>query len=140
QAQLHGWVRQGIGRVKMKVGASPSSDPSRVRAARAAVGDEVQLMVDANGAYGRKQALQLAAVFAESGVEWFEEPVSSDDLEGLRFIRERAPAVMQIAAGEYGYDAFYFLQMLQAGAVDVLQADATRCLGVTGFISAAKLC
>ena len=64
------------------------------------------------------------------GVTWFEEPVSSDDLDGLRLLRDRAPAGIEIAAGEYGYDIFYFQRMIEAGAVDVLQADATRCGGL----------
>jgi L-alanine-DL-glutamate epimerase-like enolase superfamily enzyme len=82
----------------------------------------------------------MAQTFAESDVGWFEEPVSSDDREGLRLLRDRAPASMDIAAGEYGYDSWYFRRMLQAGAVDVLQADATRCAGITGFMQAAALC
>jgi L-alanine-DL-glutamate epimerase-like enolase superfamily enzyme len=73
-------------------------------------------------------------------VAWFEEPVPSDDLEGLRLLRDRAPAGMQIAAGEYGYDLPYFRRMLDAGAVDVLQADASRCAGITGFMQVAALC
>ena len=73
-------------------------------------------------------------------VRWFEEPVSSDDLEGLRLLRDQGPGGMQIAAGEYGYDLYYFHRMLQAGAVDTLQADATRCLGVTGFLRVGALC
>ena len=96
-------------------------------------------MVDANGAYSRKQALALAESFAEEGVTWYEEPVSSDDLEGLRLIRDRAPAGMEVTAGEYGYDDFYFRRMIDAGAVDVLQADATRCLGYTGYLLADAL-
>src|SRR5205085_10704766 len=96
--------------------------------------------VDANGAYGRKQALAFAAAFAEQNVTWFEEPVSSDDLAGLRLVRDRAPAGMDMAAGEYGYDLYYFRRMLEAGAVDVLQADATRCAGITGFLQLAPLC
>ncbi len=71
---------------------------------------------------------------------WFEEPVSSDDLTGLRLIRDLAPPGMDIAAGEYGYDSPYFERMLAAGAVDVLQADATRCAGITGFLQADALC
>jgi len=87
------------------------------------------------------QALQLASRFAaEQHVSWFEEPVSSDDLAGLARLRERAPEGMEIAAGEYGYHAQYFQRMLAAGAVDVQQADATRCGGVTGFMQAAALC
>jgi len=82
----------------------------------------------------------MADEFAALGVSWFEEPVTSDDLAGLRLLRDRAPARMDITAGEYGYDAWYFRAMLEAGAVDVLQADATRCAGVTGFMRAAALC
>lgn len=138
-AQLGGWADDGIGMVKMKVGRAPESDPDRVALARDAVGDGVELFVDANGAYSRKQALLLASVFADHGVAWFEEPVSSDDLAGLRLLRDRAPDGMDIAAGEYGYDAWYFGRMLTAGAVDVSQADATRCAGITGFMQAAAL-
>ena len=123
QKQLGDWAEQGIPRVKMKIGAHPEDDLSRVRAAREAIGPRNQLYVDANGAYTRKQALAQAEAFAELGVVWFEEPVSSDDLEGLRLIRDRAPAGMNIAAGEYGYDLWYFRRMLDAGAVDVQQAD-----------------
>jgi L-alanine-DL-glutamate epimerase-like enolase superfamily enzyme len=138
-AQLRGWVDEGIGRVKMKVGRSAQADPARVRAAREAIG-AAALFVDANGGYSRKQALAMADEFAALGVSWFEEPVTSDDLAGLRLLRDRAPARMDITAGEYGYDAWYFRAMLEAGAVDVLQADATRCAGVTGFMRAAALC
>jgi L-alanine-DL-glutamate epimerase-like enolase superfamily enzyme len=138
--QLADWSDRGIPRVKMKVGARPEEDTRRVRAARKAIGEMTELMVDANGAYGRAEAIGKAHAFGEAGVAWFEEPVSSDDLGGLRFVRERAPAGMAIAAGEYGYDLVYFRRMLEAGAVDMLQADATRCLGVTGFMAAARLC
>jgi L-alanine-DL-glutamate epimerase-like enolase superfamily enzyme len=138
--QLGGWAEAGIARVKMKVGRDPAADPDRVRVARDAIGPNVELFVDANGAYTRKQALQYAERFAGFGVTWFEEPVSSDDLEGLRLLRDRGPSGMAIAAGEYGYDLPYFQRMLDAGAVDVLQADATRCEGITGFLKAAALC
>jgi L-alanine-DL-glutamate epimerase-like enolase superfamily enzyme len=123
----------------MKVGREPTRDAARARVARAAIGPDVQLMVDANGGYARKQALALAEQFAGQGVTWFEEPVSSDDLEGLRLIRDRSPAGMEVTAGEYGYDSFYFRRMIDAGAVDVLQADATRCLGYTGYMIADAL-
>jgi L-alanine-DL-glutamate epimerase-like enolase superfamily enzyme len=138
--QLGGWAEEGIGRVKMKVGTRPGDDIDRVCAAREAIGPEVELFVDANGAYSRKQALAFAEEFAEIGVKWFEEPVSADDLDELRLLRDRGPAGMDIAAGEYGYDLLYFRRMLEAGAVDVLQADATRCGGLTGFVKVAALC
>lgn len=136
QEQLAGWARDGIPRVKMKIGSQPADDLDRVRAAREAIGPDVALYVDANGAYTRTQALAQAERFAELGVVWFEEPVSSDDLEGLHYLRDHAPAGMIIAAGEYGYDEWYFRRMLDAGAVDTLQADATRCAGITGFLRA----
>jgi len=139
QRQLGDWAANGIRMVKMKVGSEPERDVERVRAAREAIGREIQLFVDANGAYSRKQALAMAERFAKYDVRWFEEPVSSDDLEGLRLIRDRAPAGIEIAAGEYGFDEYYFRRMLEAGAVDVLQADATRCEGITGFIISASL-
>lgn len=139
-AQLSGWVEQGISSVKMKIGRDAERDIHRVQVARQAIGDGPELYVDANGAYSRKQALSQAQKFSDFCVSWFEEPVSSDDLEGLRFIRDRAPVAMDIAAGEYGYDIFYFQRMLAAGSVDVQQADITRCGGVTGFLQVAALC
>lgn len=137
--QFQGWVNQGIKAVKMKVGRHPNDDPRRVKVAREAIGPEVALFVDANGALDPKQALALAKRFADYDVTWFEEPVSSDDLDGLRMVREQGPPGMEIAAGEYGYNPWYFERMLSAGAVDVLQADATRCLGITGFLQAGIL-
>ena len=136
--QLGGWAAAGIPRVKMKVGRHPADDPRRVAVARRAVGDGVELFVDANGAYGPKQAIGLGERFAaDSGVTWFEEPRSSDDLAGLRQVRDRVP--MDVAAGEYGYTPASFRNMLAAGAVDVIQADATRCGGYTGFLKASAL-
>ena len=140
QRQLGGWAAEGIARVKMKIGRDAAADRERVVAARAAIGPQAELYVDANGAYTRKQALAQAAYFAAADVTWFEEPVSSDDLAGLRLLRDRAPAGMDIAAGEYGYDLPYFRRMLEAGAVDILQADASRCAGITGFMQVAALC
>lgn len=139
-SQLGGWVAQGIPRVKMKVGRQPERDLARVKAARDAIGSGAKLFVDANGAYSRKQGLLFSREYADLGVSWFEEPVSSDDLEGLRLMRDRAPAGQDIAAGEYGYDLFYFRRMLDAGSVDVLQADASRCAGISGFLRVAALC
>jgi L-alanine-DL-glutamate epimerase-like enolase superfamily enzyme len=138
--QLGGWVDDGIPRVKMKVSREPAKDPARLRAARKAIGDEAELYVDSNGALSRKQALHWAERFRQEwGVVWYEEPVSSADLEGLRLLRDRAPAGLEIAAGEYGYVLRDFVNLVQAGAVDCLQADVTRCAGITGLLQVAAL-
>ena len=138
--QLSGWVGQGIPRVKMKIGTHPEDDMRRIAVARDAIGMNAELFIDANGAYSRKQALDVAQrARHEYGVIWFEEPVSSDDLMGLHLIRNTGPSGMDIAAGEYGFTAMYLQRMMEAEAVDVIQADATRCGGVTGFMDAAAL-
>jgi L-alanine-DL-glutamate epimerase-like enolase superfamily enzyme len=138
--QLGGWATEGIGAVKMKIGRDPQRDRERVETARDAIGPATRLYVDANGAYSPRHALGQIAMLAEHDVRWFEEPVTSDDREGLRFVREHATPMMDIAAGEYGYTPFYFREMLADGAVDVLQADITRCGGVTAFMQVAALC
>jgi L-alanine-DL-glutamate epimerase-like enolase superfamily enzyme len=140
--QLDGWVHgKGIPRVKVKIGTDwgtqEERDLQRVAAARKAIGDGAELLVDANGAYDRKQAVRLARALAADGVTWFEEPVSSDDLDGLREIRDLID--IDVAAGEYGYDLPYFDRMLRAGAVDCLQADVSRCAGITEWLRVAGL-
>jgi L-alanine-DL-glutamate epimerase-like enolase superfamily enzyme len=138
--QLAGWVDQGIGRVKLKTSRHPEEDPTRLGAVRRAIGDGPELFVDANGALSRKQALYWADRFADEwGVRWFEEPVSSDDLEGLRLLRDRGPARLEIAAGEYAFVPKDFADLLSAQAVDCLQADVTRCGGITGLLQVAGL-
>lgn len=137
--QLGGWTAEGIGAVKMKIGRQPPEDPARVKQARQAIGRTAGLFVDANGAFAPKQALAMAEKLGEENVTWFEEPVSSDDLYGMRFVREHSPPAMEISAGEYNYDVAQARAMLEAEAVDVLQADVTRC-GVTGFLQMAGLC
>jgi L-alanine-DL-glutamate epimerase-like enolase superfamily enzyme len=137
--QLGGWVAQGIPRVKMKIGkdwgASAAEDVARVKAVRRALGRDPELFIDANGAYSAKQALWVARELANQNVVYFEEPVSSDHLDTLALIRREAR--MDIAAGEYGYDPWYYRDMLGAEAVDIVQCDVTRCLGITGWLQAA---
>lgn len=139
QSQLAAFVEQGMTAVKMKVGSDADEDLRRVHAAREAIGKHVYLMVDANGAYARRQAVAMARDFKRCDVAWFEEPVASDDLQGLHLIREHTPCGMQVTAGEYGWDVDYFHRMLKAGAIDVLQVDSTRCGGFSGFLKAAAL-
>lgn len=140
--QLTHWVhKQGIGRVKIKIGeswgADEARDLARMREARETVGPEAELYVDANGGYTAKQAIRVMAAAAEENVTWLEEPVSSDDLAGLRQVRDGVRA--DVAAGEYGCDLTYFRRMCAAGAVDCLQADVTRCGGITEWLRIAAI-
>ena len=141
--QLEHWVGQlGIPRVKIKIGESWGTrverDLARVSLARRVVGDGVELYADANGGYRRKQAIRVGRrLFDDSGVVWFEEPVSSDDLVGLGQVR--AQVAPDVAAGEYGYDDAYFARMVESGSVDCLQVDATRCGGYTSWLRAAAV-
>jgi L-alanine-DL-glutamate epimerase-like enolase superfamily enzyme len=140
--QLAGWVHgQGIPRVKIKIGESHGSetrrDVARMRRAREVIGPDAELYVDANGGYGRKQAVRTLREAADTRVTWYEEPVSSDDLDGLAMVRAAVDA--DVAAGEYGSDVTYFRRMCAAGAVDCLQVDATRCGGYTEWLRAAAV-
>lgn len=138
--QLGGWAADGIPRVKLKISRDPEADPSRLDQAREAVGPHVQLFVDSNGALTRKAALYWARrLHEEWDVRWFEEPVSSTDVDGLRLLRDQGPGRLDIAAGEYGYVLRDFANLLDAGAVDCLQADVTRCGGITGLLQVAGL-
>jgi len=136
-SQLEGWVDAGIPRVKMKVGRDPGADMERVRTARSAIGPDTELFVDANGAFTPKHAIGVAEGYAEDDVRWFEEPVSSLNLEGLRLVRDRGPAGMDVAAGEYAATLGDFKAL--SSAVDCLQADVTRCGGITGLLAAASV-
>ena len=138
--QLAGWVDEGIPRVKIKVGRDPQRDRHRLAVARKAVGDDTELFADANGAWSVRQAVERVHIArGEFGVRWMEEPVSSDDLLGLRLVREQAPGGIDIAAGEYLWNPWQAEAMLHAAAVDCLQLDVTRCLGITGFLTAAAI-
>jgi L-alanine-DL-glutamate epimerase-like enolase superfamily enzyme len=142
RTQLTHWVtEQAIPRVKIKIGESRGGDVARdlarMRQAREVIGDDVELYVDANGGYGRKQAIRVMAAAADLDVRWFEEPVSSDDLDGLREVRDAVGP--DVAAGEYGWDLYYFRRMCAAGAVDCLQADVSRCGGITEWLRTAAV-
>ncbi len=138
QEQLGGWVSEGIPRVKMKVARHPEQDPERVRAVREVIGDDVELLVDANGAYSRKQALYWAEWFANAGITYLEEPVTSEDREGLRFLRDHGPGGLSVAAGEYEWDLPQVADL--ADCVDILQADVTRCGGITNLLRVDGIC
>lgn len=139
--QVRAWVADGLRSVKIKVGRDADADPDRVRLTREVAGPDVEVMVDANGANTPPDAVLWAQRYRElAGVSYFEEPVSSDDLAGLAYVRQRAPAGLAVAAGEYGWNLPYFHRMLDAHAVDILQGDVTRCGGITNMLRIDGLC
>ncbi|HEV9035860.1 MAG TPA: enolase C-terminal domain-like protein [Puia sp.] len=137
--QLEGWAEQGLVAVKIKVGRDMEADKTRIGVARDAIGEKIGLFVDANAAYSVSEALDQARLFSGYGVDWLEEPVPAQSREQLNLIRQRLDGGMRVVAGEYGYTLNDFRDLLEAGAVDVLQADATRCGGITGFLKAGHL-
>jgi L-alanine-DL-glutamate epimerase-like enolase superfamily enzyme len=137
--QLGGWAKEdGCRFVKMKIGSDPERDPERAKTARQAIGD-CQLFVDANGAFDVKEALRFAARTEDLDIRWFEEPVTSDDPAGLHAVRNRTRPGLEVAAGEYVFTLDDADHLLSNDAVDVLQADVTRCGGITGFLKIAGL-
>ena len=140
--QLSGWAEADrIPRVKIKIGESwggnERRDLARVALAREVIGPDAELYVDANGGYGAGQAVRMARRMDEFGVTWFEEPVSSQDLAGLAAVRRQV--LPDVAAGEYSWSPADSRRLLEAGAVDCLQLDVTRCGGITGFLAGAAL-
>jgi L-alanine-DL-glutamate epimerase-like enolase superfamily enzyme len=138
--QVSDWIAEGFRSMKIKVGREKLADPARVELVQSVAGPAVEVMVDGNGAYTQQEALLWAECFRDQGVTYFEEPLSSQDLDGLAEVCRRAPAGLAIAAGEYGWNLPYFHQMLGAGAVHILQADVTRCGGVTNLLRIDGLC
>ena len=142
RAQIDHWIADlGLRHVKIKIGEDRGrryrNDIRRTELVRSRIGDDRELFVDANGAYSTKGAVRVSRAFDELGVSWFEEPVSSDHLDSLALVR--SATAIDVAAGEYGYDLFYFERMCSAGAVDCLQADITRCAGLSEWLRVAAL-
>ncbi len=140
--QLAGWVeRDRIPRVKIKIGESwgsrESRDLARVALARQVIGPDTELYVDANGGYTTGQAVRVAHRMADYGVTWFEEPVSSQNLAGLASVRSQVQP--DVAAGEYSWSLADSARLIDAGAVDCLQLDLTRCGGISEFVRGAAL-
>jgi L-alanine-DL-glutamate epimerase-like enolase superfamily enzyme len=138
--QVESWIGDGFRSIKIKVGRDAKADPARVSFVKEIAGPEVEVMVDANGANNAQEAVGWAQRYAGLGVTYFEEPVSSQDVSGLAYVRERAQPPLAVAAGEYGWNLPYFQSLLDADAVHILQADVTRCGGITNMLRVDGLC
>ncbi len=123
-------VADGFSQIKLKVGADRDADVRRLRLARQAVGPDIRIAVDANQAWGVQQAIDWMRSLVPYGPYWIEEPTSPDDVLGHAAVR-KALAPVKVATGEHTHNQVMFKQFLQAGALDVLQMDASRTAGVT---------
>jgi L-fuconate dehydratase len=127
-------VADGFGLIKLKVGGNLSDDVRRLAIARAAVGPDVPIAVDANQIWGVGEAVEWMDKLRSSNPYWIEEPTSPDDVLGHAAIR-RAVAPIRVATGEHAHNAVMFKQLLQADAIDVVQIDACRVGGVNENIA-----
>lgn len=130
--EAQSYVDQGFKAMKMKVGFGVARDVAAVRSVRQAIGDDIQLMIDANHAYDATTAIRLGRMLEEYDLSWFEEPVSPEDIEGYCTVRRAL--TIPIAGGEAEFTRFGFRHLITSGAVDIVQPDV--CL--TGGISEAR--
>ncbi|MES2539536.1 MAG: mandelate racemase/muconate lactonizing enzyme family protein [Pseudomonadota bacterium] len=140
-AQLRSYIDAGGFRaVKMRVGSMddrPHVSAARVRAARKALGPDVELMVDAHGTYTVAEAKRFAQLVEDCDLAWFEEPVSADDRIGLAEFR--ASTMIPVAVGESECTRFDFAALVAARSVDILQPDPAFCGGITEAMRIAAL-
>ena len=140
-AEQLGYVERGMKSVKMKVGKdfgqSEKEDIARLAAVREAVGDEIEILIDANNGYYAKQAIRMAREFAPYRVGWFEEPVLADDIEGLAVIARAID--IPVATGEHEYSKYGFRELIARGGADIAQPDIGRVGGVTEWMKVAHL-
>ncbi|WCH96997.1 L-fuconate dehydratase [Streptomyces moderatus] len=122
-------VAGGFRQIKLKVGADLEDDVRRCRVAREVVGPDIRMAIDANQRWDVAEAIRWTKALAEFDPYWIEEPTSPDDVLGHAVIRE-AVAPVKVATGEHVQNRVVFKQLLQAGALDVLQIDAARVGGV----------
>ncbi len=123
------YASQGFRALKMKVGLGVETDVKHVRAVRQAIGADAQLMVDANHAYSLSEALSFARQIEELDISFFEEPVSPEDYEGYRELRQRIS--IPVAGGECEYLLAGFRHLLSERCVDIAQPDICGAGGLT---------
>ncbi len=135
------YVERGIPRIKMKVGKdfgnAEEEDIRRLAVVRKAVGDDVEIYIDANNGYYAKQAIRMAQQFEEYDVKWFEEPVLADDIDGLAMVSKSIN--IPVATGEHEYTKFGFKELISRGGADIVQPDVGRIGGVTEWMKVAHL-
>jgi D-arabinonate dehydratase len=136
--ELRKYAATGCHVIKIKVGgASLQRDTERVRLARKTIGDEVMLCVDACEAWDLQTAVQAVSKWEKYDLLWIEEPIISENIDGLRYLRSKTS--IPIALGENVYTRYAFRDLIVSGAIDVIQADVTRVGGITEWMRVAHL-
>lgn len=127
-------VADGFSQIKLKVGGSLDDDIRRMAIARKAVGDGYPIAIDANQRWDVQPAIDWVKALAPFDVHWVEEPTSPDDVLGHAAI-QKGIAPIPVATGEHAHNRVIFKQLLQAGAIGVMQIDAARVAGVNENIA-----
>lgn len=128
--EAHGYVEEGFTAIKMKIGlGSPKLDIERVAAVRKAIGDDIRLMVDANHCFTVPQAIRLGRELEQLNVEWFEEPISPEDLDG--YVEVSRALDMAVAGGENEFTRWGFRDIVSRKAMDIIQPDVCAAGGIS---------
>jgi D-galactarolactone cycloisomerase len=124
-----GYVADGFGAVKLKVGFGVEEDAAVTRAVRDAIGPDLGLMVDANHAYDAVAAIRLGRMIEAHDIGWFEEPVPPEDVAGYKAVKAALP--IPIAGGECEFTRFGFRDLLVSRAIDIIQPDTCAAGGLS---------
>jgi L-fuconate dehydratase len=127
-------VAAGYRHIKLKVGADLQDDIRRLGIAREVVGDDIDLMIDANQVWDVPQAIEWVGALAQFKPLWIEEPTSPDDILGHAAVR-KAVAPIGVATGEHGMNRVLFKQMFQAEAIDFCQLDSARLASINEILA-----
>ena len=137
-AQMKGYVDAGFKMVKMKIGhRDPEVDVERVRLVREAIGPHIHLSLDVNNAWSLTTALRLVRRLEPFGIYWLEEPILADEISSLAKLADKTD--IPIAVGENHYTKWEFKDLIAQGAVQIVQADVTKCGGITEFLKIAAM-
>ncbi|EAQ66445.1 probable mandelate racemase [Marinomonas sp. MED121] len=136
--EAHGFIDQGFRSMKLRLGKPDlKEDVERARALRASVGDDIEILTDANQSLTPRQAIALGRQLEDLNIAWLEEPVPAHDLAGHNRVLEAIN--IPVASGETDYTRFGMKDMLDHKAVDILMPDLQRIGGLSEFRKAAAL-
>jgi len=127
--EARGYVAEGFGGIKLKLGFDVAGDVAIAQAVRRAVGPDIKLMIDANHGYDVIDAIRLGRAVEDLDIRWFEEPVVPEDLAGYREIK--AALSIPLAGGECEFTRYGFREILTTRAIDIIQPDTCAAGGLS---------